>query len=194
MKKYNLIILKQIILTSLLSALSIVLVKMNNIIQLNIQIIKFRNYDYAIKFLPLIIMSFYVPFYLSFLGSFLSETLGFFLINNNQKYTYNPIISIIIAILFGVLPGLILKKKNNYLKFYIFFILISFFYQIFNTLSFIYFNIYYYHDNNNINFWKTIEIKYILSKSLSILITPFFLTFIIKKIINSLNFFDEIIK
>ncbi|CAP18467.1 conserved hypothetical protein [Candidatus Phytoplasma mali] len=194
MKKDNLIILKQITLTSLLSSLSIVLAKINNTIPLNNSIIKFRNYDYTIKFLPLIIMSFYIPFYLSFLGSFLSETLGFFLINNHQKYTYNPIISIIIAILFGILPGLILKKKNSYLKFYIFFVLISFFYQIFNTLSFIYFNIYYYQDNNNINLWNIIGKKYILWKSLSILITTFFLTFIIKKIINSLNFFNEIIK
>ncbi|MFP7699488.1 MAG: ECF transporter S component [Candidatus Phytoplasma pyri] len=193
MTKKNLIILKQIVLVSLLSALSIVLTKINNIIPLKPKNIKlFRNFDYAIKFLPLIIMSFYVPFYLSFLGSFLSETLGFFL--KNLKYAYNPIISIIIAILFGVLPGLILKKKDSYFKFYIFFVLISFFYQIFNTLSFIFFNKYLCGNSSNINLLTIIKKNYILWKSLSILITPFFLTFIIKKIINSLNFFNEKIK
>ncbi|MGL9687244.1 MAG: hypothetical protein ACQBVK_00320 [Candidatus Phytoplasma sp. TWB_XP] len=135
-------LLRQIILTSYLASLSIILTKVfytfgnqtttfTTIPGLNI----FRTHtDFLVyvRFLPLIVMSFYVPWYLSCMGASLAEAIGFYLMPKTQSFGFEPVANLSCVIGFALLPGLLLQQKDHFLKFYLVITFVSGLYQVCN--------------------------------------------------------------
>ncbi|QBF23980.1 hypothetical protein ['Catharanthus roseus' aster yellows phytoplasma] len=131
-------LLRQIILTSFLTSLSIVLSKILQIIfpdkTTSFPGFHFINIDVNIlvyvRFLPLIVMSFYVPWHLSCLGACLAETIGYFVGYGYEfGYQFELIANLACVLSFGLLPGLLLRPQDNFLKMYFVVVLLSALYQ-----------------------------------------------------------------
>ncbi|MGI3136418.1 MAG: hypothetical protein ACN23H_02455 [Candidatus Phytoplasma vitis] len=121
-KKYNNYesILRQIIIASILSGLSVVIKILSN------KFIKGPFFKIILKttfvdflcFIPLLIIPLYSKKSFAFIGAFLSEGIAFFC-NKRSSYVYNPILSLTYGFIWGILPSLFLtKKKDSLLKIY----------------------------------------------------------------------------
>ncbi|WP_235043253.1 hypothetical protein [Candidatus Phytoplasma australiense] len=143
-------------------------------------------------FFPLIVMSFYVPKMMAFVGGFLSEMFIFYL--KTKRTHYNPLESLFCALCFVLIPSLFLKKKDNFCKFYFVILLASSLFQIvswYNILKYRY-------KLDLLDIQKFDQIIHILKIDLGIrliVIVPIIsliLALILKKLLPRLEFFDNI--
>lgn len=135
-------LLRQIILTSYLSSLSIILAKVFNTFDhqlmtftniMGLKIFKIdKDFLVYVQFLPLILMSFYVPWYLSCMGASLADVIIFYLITKSKIFAFEPLANLFSVIFFALLPGLLLQKKDHFFKFYLVIVIISGLWKICN--------------------------------------------------------------
>ncbi|WCA22427.1 hypothetical protein [Candidatus Phytoplasma oryzae] len=159
----NYFFLRQIVITSFLSSLSIIL--RISLFSFKKKFIPFSPFFYRIflvdlvplfSIIPLLFLPLYSSIFFCFLGAFISEASIFFL--RSSKYIYNPFLSLTYAFCFGILPSFFLKRKN-------------FFYSVYFSLLFI----------------------FIIYFCFYVLLNLFFLNFIIKFRNNKLNNFNILI-
>ncbi|WBL31372.1 hypothetical protein [Candidatus Phytoplasma sacchari] len=136
-KKYS--FLKEIIITSFLSSISIIFRMLLFSIRKNF--IYFYYFFYRIflvdffallSIIPFLVLPFYSRIFFSFLGSFISEISWFFL--RGSKFIFNPFLSFFYAICWGILPNIFLKNKKSFLKIYFSLTIIIFFHFVFYIL------------------------------------------------------------
>jgi hypothetical protein len=196
-KKKNYSFLKQIIITSFLSSLSIVIsiIKKKQLYPFFSHLNKIFYLD-LISIIPFLIMPLYTSKFFCFLGTFLTEIITFFL--RNSRYTYNPFLSLTYAFCWGILPGLLLKEKTtSFTKTYLslsFIFIIYFFSYIFLGLTWINFiivkkntsNKFFFNFNNVFGFYRLKPFLFI--KFFFLFISAFVITYLHLKIKKTIIF------
>ncbi|MFR0367777.1 hypothetical protein [Candidatus Phytoplasma palmae] len=183
-------LLRQIIITSLFSSFSIILKLFFNKFFVSFFFFLFLKkiflFDF-ISFLPLAMIPLYVEKkYIAFFGVFFAETFSFFL--RQSKFIYNPFLSLLYAICWGLLPSLFLQKKNySFLKTYFIFTFIFIFYFFtYFLLSLVWTGFSFFNNQKSILFFSqfsTERIKFfIYVKFFSIFIVSFLFTYLFLKI------------
>ncbi|WP_349402021.1 putative membrane protein [Candidatus Phytoplasma solani] len=182
-------LLRQIILASFLSYLPVALdYFLKGLTNISIGVFSIKSFTPYFIFLPLIIMSFYVPKTLACIGAFLSETLMFFL-RAQKKYCYSPITSLFCVLCFVLIPSCFLKKEDSFYKFYCVILFSTILFQIlswYNVLKYrfkISFS-----DIPNLN--KKLQYLFVMRLPVVIIIA-FILVVILKKLFQKLDFFQE---
>jgi hypothetical protein len=180
-------ILRQIIITSILSALSVAIQIVSNKFMKGPffrPILKSTFVDF-LCFIPLLIIPLYAKKNFAFIGAFLSESISFWY-KKTSVWVYNPILSLIYGFIWGILPGLVLtKKKDSLLKIYFsitfIFIMHFIFYYI---LRMIWFKFVFLDQNYSLNLKANIfnlerlNFYYLFIKFISLFILSFIMAFI----------------
>ncbi|MBP5836073.1 hypothetical protein [Candidatus Phytoplasma meliae] len=126
-------LLRQIILTAFFSCISLVLsqcfkeIRIPSIKAISLPLSAFTLY---FVFLPIILLSFYVPCYLACLGAFLANSFKYLMVDANPKFCYEPLSALICVLSFALIPSLFLKKTDHIVKFYLVILISSLLFQM----------------------------------------------------------------
>ncbi|WP_152031109.1 hypothetical protein [Candidatus Phytoplasma ziziphi] len=138
----------------------------------------------------MLIIPLYSKKYFAFIGAFLSEGIAFWYSARASRWVYNPILSLIYGLIWGILPGFILtKKKDSLLRIYFsitfIFIMHFIFYQL---LSMAWIKFVFLDKNYSLNLkanvfgFKRFVFWNLLIKFVSLFILSFIIAFIYKRV------------